>query len=48
MTTEYLGTSEEKYARRVGKVAEFDARHVRPLGESLPVHDDPRDQSTRM
>lgn len=48
MTTEYLGTSEEKYARRVGKVAEIDARHVRPLGESLPVHDDPRDQSTRM
>jgi len=28
MTTEWLGTSEEKYARRVNKVREIDARHV--------------------
>lgn len=28
MTTEWLGASEEKYARRVGKVVEIDARHL--------------------
>jgi hypothetical protein len=35
MTTEYW-VPEEKYARRVGKVAEIDARHVRPLSELRP------------
>lgn len=29
MSTEYLGTTQEKYARRVAKVVEIDARHVR-------------------
>ncbi|MEN9740252.1 MAG: hypothetical protein RLZ72_518 [Actinomycetota bacterium] len=29
MTTEWLGTSEEKYARRVTKVIDIDRRHVR-------------------
>lgn len=33
MSTEYLGTTEEKYARRVGKVAEIDARHIPRLEE---------------
>ncbi len=28
MTTEWLGTSDEKYARRVGKVVEIDRRHI--------------------
>ena len=28
MTTEWMGTSEEKYARRVNKVVEIDRRHV--------------------
>lgn len=28
MTTDWLGTTEEKYARRVAKVAEIDARHL--------------------
>lgn len=28
MTTDWLGTSEEKYARRVGKVVEIDRRHI--------------------
>ena len=28
MTTEWLGTTEEKYARRVNKVIEIDRRHV--------------------
>ena len=27
MTTEWLGTTEEKYARRVAKVVDIDARH---------------------
>lgn len=31
MTTDYLGTTEEKYARRVGKVTEIAERHIRPL-----------------
>ena len=31
MTTDWLGGSEPKYARRVAKVAEIDARHVRRL-----------------
>lgn len=29
MTTEWLGNSEEKYARRVNKVREIDAKHCR-------------------
>lgn len=33
MTTEWLGAADEKYARRVGKVAAIDARHVRRLAE---------------
>lgn len=28
MTTEWLGAAEEKYARRVAKVVEIDARHL--------------------
>jgi ribose 5-phosphate isomerase B len=28
MTTDWLGTSDPKYARRVAKVAEIDARHL--------------------
>ena len=28
MTTDWLGASEEKYARRVAKVVEIDARHL--------------------
>ena len=28
MTTEWLGTTEDKYARRVQKVVDIDARHV--------------------
>jgi len=31
MTTDYLGTTEPKYARRVAKVAEIAKRHIRPL-----------------
>lgn len=31
MTTDWLGTTEEKYARRVAKVVEIAERHVRPL-----------------
>ncbi|MFT3862328.1 RpiB/LacA/LacB family sugar-phosphate isomerase [Micropruina sp.] len=31
MTTDWLGTTEEKYARRVAKVIEIAERHVRPL-----------------
>lgn len=31
MSTDWLGTSEEKYARRVAKVVEIAERHVRPL-----------------
>lgn len=31
MTTDYLGTTEAKYARRVAKVTEIAERHVRPL-----------------
>ena len=31
MTTDWLGTSDEKYARRVAKVVEIAERHVRPL-----------------
>lgn len=31
MDTDWLGTSEEKYARRVGKVVEIAERHIRPL-----------------
>ncbi len=30
MTTEYLGHTEEKYRRRVAKVQEIAARHVKP------------------
>ncbi|MFM6967662.1 MAG: RpiB/LacA/LacB family sugar-phosphate isomerase [Microbacteriaceae bacterium] len=29
MTTEWLGTTEEKYARRVNKVVDIDSRHVK-------------------
>ncbi len=29
ITTEWLGTAEEKYARRVNKVVEIDRRHVK-------------------
>lgn len=32
LTTDWLGTSEEKYARRVAKVAAIDARHLPRLG----------------
>lgn len=31
MTTDWLGETEEKYARRVGKVEEIAERHIRPL-----------------
>ncbi len=31
MATDWLGTTEEKYARRVAKVIEIAERHVRPL-----------------
>ena len=31
MATDWLGTTEEKYARRVAKVVEIAERHVRPL-----------------
>lgn len=31
MTTDYLGLTEEKYARRVAKVTAIAERHVRPL-----------------
>ncbi|MFT3876082.1 MAG: RpiB/LacA/LacB family sugar-phosphate isomerase [Propioniciclava sp.] len=31
MTTDWLGDTEEKYARRVAKVAEIAERHIRPL-----------------
>ena len=31
MSTDWLGTSEEKYARRVAKVVEIAERHIRPL-----------------
>ncbi|MFT3968908.1 MAG: RpiB/LacA/LacB family sugar-phosphate isomerase [Micropruina sp.] len=31
MTTDWLGTTDEKYARRVAKVIEIAERHVRPL-----------------
>jgi len=31
MTTDYLGATEAKYARRVAKVTEIDERHIRPL-----------------
>ena len=31
MTTEWLGSTDAKYARRVAKVAEIAQRHVRPL-----------------
>lgn len=31
MTTDYLGATEAKYARRVAKVVEIAERHVRPL-----------------
>ena len=31
MTTDWLGGTEEKYARRVAKVVEIAERHVRPL-----------------
>ena len=31
MTTDYLGATEAKYARRVAKVIEIDERHIRPL-----------------
>lgn len=31
MTTDYLGTIEAKYARRVAKVVEIAERHLRPL-----------------
>lgn len=31
LATDYLGTVEAKYARRVAKVAEIAERHVRPL-----------------
>ena len=31
MSTDYLGEKEEKYRRRVGKVAAIAAEHVRPL-----------------
>lgn len=30
--TDYLGATEPKYARRVGKVADISARHIRPIG----------------
>jgi ribose 5-phosphate isomerase B len=28
MTTDWLGSSDQKYARRVGKVVDIDAKHV--------------------
>ena len=31
MTTDYLGATEPKYARRVAKVTEIAERHIRPL-----------------
>ncbi len=31
MATDWLGTTEEKYARRVAKVVDIAERHVRPL-----------------
>ncbi|MFT4216599.1 MAG: RpiB/LacA/LacB family sugar-phosphate isomerase [Micropruina sp.] len=31
MTTDWLGSTDEKYARRVAKVVEIAERHVRPL-----------------
>ena len=31
MQTDYLGSTEPKYARRVAKVSEIAARHIRPL-----------------
>lgn len=31
MTTEYLGHTEEKYARRVGKVVAINHQHLKPL-----------------
>ncbi len=31
MTTDYLGATEAKYARRVAKVVEIAERHIRPL-----------------
>lgn len=34
MTTDWLGTTEEKYARRVAKVVEIDARHLPRLQTS--------------
>ena len=34
MTTDYLGTTQDKYARRVAKVVEIAERHVRPLSET--------------
>ena len=34
MTTDYLGPTEPKYARRVDKVAAIDARHLRRLDET--------------
>lgn len=34
MTTDYLGPTEPKYARRVDKVAAIDARHLRRLDEA--------------
>jgi hypothetical protein len=32
MSTDWLGSADEKYARRVGKVVEIDARHLPRLG----------------
>ncbi|HBX82712.1 MAG TPA: ribose-5-phosphate isomerase, partial [Propionibacteriaceae bacterium] len=32
MTTDWLGLTEEKYARRVAKVVQIDADHIRRLG----------------
>lgn len=37
MTTDYLGPTEPKYARRVDKVAAIDARHLRRLDETAEV-----------
>jgi ribose 5-phosphate isomerase B len=34
MLADYLGTTEAKYARRVGKVTEIAERHVRPLAQA--------------
>ena len=48
LSTDYLGGpgGEQKYTRRVDKVAAIDARHLRPLGEIRPDVVLPLAQST--